>query len=372
MEKISDIPQLLHDTSLLSIEVDEPLRSACFWFKCLRRNVDGSDLDDTIVELRVTSVERIAAYYDAESVSQRFSELPDIQLLALDGLKQLEVDNPQCAVAIDSHDEYFNLETAGRVDWLLGEPPVDSSMPTEQCLFVTIDTRHHRKSNVRSSLMIQGASVEPWAGGVPLSIHEWGLQYSAWWKGWEQHWAANESAESEDESKEEGRFIPAGADETAVLSFEPPAKPPFLVSSSDVDGALLEPIRDYLEGIIARDWSRVARALPDLDVDMASRARELETQFLGHDFGRWVYQRQLDTAWKERYQACVTLRGVEFVGPLEGEPAEANETVVSYGLRRLRDRWVIRTFCQGWPAFGSAPESASAKPWLDEWVSTTT
>ncbi|HBN77258.1 MAG TPA: hypothetical protein DD473_15880 [Planctomycetaceae bacterium] len=312
-------------------------------------------------------VERIAAYYDAASFEKSFSELSAPELLSLDDLRQMNFENIECEVAVNSLDELFNLRSSAHVDWLRGDP-FDSELPSSGLwFFVTLDSGHFRPEAVRSSLMFQGTNIEAWSAGLPLSFPEWGLQFDAWWKNWEQHWESSGSDESSEEPTEEDTFIPVGQDPPSDLQIGPPDKPAFAINAEGIDVALLEPIRDYHEGILARNWNRVATAWPNLDMDLISRAQECQTRFLGDEFGRWIYLRQLDDHWQEGPRACVIMRGVEYTAPFEDDAAEAVETVVSYCLRRLDDRWVIRTFSQGWPPYGSAPESPTPKPWLQEW-----
>ena len=122
---VSDIPALLHDATLSAIECDASLRTARMTLYCLRRSPDGSDIPDRTVELQLLMVERIAAYYDAASFEQRFSELAPPEFLSLDNLRQLKFQNIECNVTINSLDELFNLRSSAHVDWLLGDP-IDS------------------------------------------------------------------------------------------------------------------------------------------------------------------------------------------------------------------------------------------------------
>ena len=59
----------------------------------------------------------------------------------------------------------------------------------------------------------------------------------------------------------------------------------------------------------------------------------------------WVlgYARSVDSFWIEGERACVVVRGIQHWMPLEGEPARDDESVWAFGLRRVGDRWRIRT-----------------------------
>jgi len=98
----------------------------------------------------------------------------------------------------------------------------------------------------------------------------------------------------------------------------------------------------------------MAVSYPDLDQSAEDRAAELKHQFLTDEFGRWVYLRSVDKWWIEGQRACVVVRGIEHTMPDEEDPASNDETVLSYRLLRCGERWIISTWSQGWPGFGSA------------------
>ena len=60
---IQDIPPLLHDARLSDCRWDQHLRLLQFSFRCLRRNVDGTAIEDSAVDLKLGGVERVVAYY---------------------------------------------------------------------------------------------------------------------------------------------------------------------------------------------------------------------------------------------------------------------------------------------------------------------
>ena len=153
----------------------------------------------------------------------------------------------------------------------------------------------------------------------------------------------------------------------AHLSYRPPPAPPFLVSHPTAPADLLQAIEDYHTGFHDRDWVKVAGAYPYFDQSQENRAAALQRQFLGWNYGRWVYVRRVDGWWCEGSRACVVVRGIEHDTGDKRAPARNEETVISYGLRRFGSRWVIATWSQGWPRFGSAERLAERQPWRDGW-----
>ena len=111
----------------------------------------------------------------------------------------------------------------------------------------------------------------------------------------------------------------------------------------------------------------MASAYPYLDKTYEERANLLKSQYLSHDFGRWLYVRCVDSWWCEGCRACVVVRGVEHTMPDDDVPTRNEETVVTYGFRKSGDRWIIATWSQGWPRFGSAPKLPGRQSWRDIW-----
>jgi hypothetical protein len=103
---------------------------------------------------------------------------------------------------------------------------------------------------------------------------------------------------------------------------------------------------------------------------MGERAVDLEQRFLGHEFGSWTYVRQIDSWWCDEGRACVVVRGIEHTMPDEEEGARNAETVIQYGLRRYKKQWIIATWSQGWPRFGSAPALRGNQEWRKAWMLT--
>jgi hypothetical protein len=116
-----------------------------------------------------------------------------------------------------------------------------------------------------------------------------------------------------------------------------------------------------------KDWGKMASAWPDFDMSLEERHEQIKASQLSHEWGRWVYIRQIDDWWEEASHACVVCRGVEHTAPEEESPAENEETVITYGLRCSDRGWVLRTGSQGWPSHESAAKSLKPTPWMSEW-----
>ena len=79
------------------------------------------------------------------------------------------------------------------------------------------------------------------------------------------------------------------------------------------------------------------------------------------------YARQVDGWWAEGRHAEVAVRGVEHILD-EGGTGRNVEAVWTFRLRSGPAGWVIRSWQQGWPPYGSAPaRPAEEKPWLGRW-----
>jgi hypothetical protein len=184
------------------------------------------------------------------------------------------------------------------------------------------------------------------------------------------HWSAAASSGRADDAGPtlEDTFIPAGESPPPDLTYRQPLEPAFQVAAPDTPLELLKPIADFHAGLHGRDWARMASSYPYLDRTTEERAHQLRDQYLSHDFGRWVYVRRVDSWWCEGDRACVVVRGVEHTMPEGDKPARNEETVVTYGLRRFEDRWIIATWSQGWPRYGSVPKLPGGQSWRDIWA----
>lgn len=228
------------------------------------------------------------------------------------------------------------------------------------------DCHSYAEDAIATAIFFACDELKVSANSVPLAMEEWKHQFEAWWDGWKEHWENKDKDVSDHTSQREETYIPAGESDEPDLNYRPPAKPAFSLAGSDAPLELLDPIHNFHSGVLKRDWRQMARAYPNFDISEEDRAVQLGEWYLSHDFGRWVYVRQVDSWWKERSRACVVVRGVEHT-KIEDEPTENSETVLTYGLLKRANDWVISTWSQGWPQFGSAPTSNDLAPWRLEW-----
>jgi hypothetical protein len=256
------------------------------------------------------------------------------------------------------------MDTACRMDWLLGaSSDVEAS---DHRVYLCSESNTPGFDRAETGLFIACESIKPFSNGIPLEPDDWRTQFEAWWQGWQDHWDSK-TDDDDDEPVYEDTFIPAGIDPAPDLSYRPPQKKCVMLEETDAPPELLAPIIDFHEGHHSREWDRMAHAYPSLDASLEDRAEQLREQHETHEFGRWVYLRHVDAWWQEGRRACVIVRGIEHRMPDEEDPATNEETVISYGIRKLNDKWIIWTWSQGWPRHGSAPTLDSQAFWRDEW-----
>lgn len=364
---LKDIPPLLHDARLSDCRWDGQLKTLDLCFRCLRRNVDGTPIEAGTVDLKLGGVERVVAYYSPAGVTVKPSEFEPGSRIALADLDDWPHGAVEAHLAINSPQADFGATTACLRESLLGDL---EDYPGESPLRVHVSFEPHNygPQATATALYIDCDSLEPFTNGVPLGIETWVRQFEAWWKGWREHWSAKGQDEpGEKQPALEDTFIPAGQPDPPDLSYQPPVEPPFLVPATTATAELLKPIEDYHTGFHERDWLKVAAAYPHFDQGTEERAARLRDQFLGWNYGRWVYVRRIDGWWCEDNRACVVIRGIEHVMGDDESPARNEETVVAYGLRKFRHTWVISTWSQGWPRFGSAAKLQEPQTWRDGW-----
>jgi hypothetical protein len=351
---LKDIPLLLHDARLSDFGWDRYLKILHLSFQCLRRNVDGTPIEDSTVDLKLDGVRGIIAYYSPASVLVRPSEFKLDNRIALADLEDWSYGSMEAHLVINSLQAEFELTTACVREALVGDAEQQRGESPLR-VYVSFEPHKYGTQGVMTGLAIDCESLEPFTNGVPLDIETWVRQFEAWWAAWRHHWSEQgKNEEGEQEPVMEDTFIPAGQPDPPDLSYRPPSAAPFLLPPTNAPGELLKPIEDYHTGLHERDWPRVAAAYPFFDQDPNERAARFREQFLNYEFGRWVYVRHIDSWWCEGNRACVVVRGVEHVKGDDDSPSRNEETVITYGLRRFRQTWVIATWSQGWPRFGSA------------------
>jgi hypothetical protein len=348
MSEYQELSSLLHDATLEEVHFDPEAGQCGVWLRCLRRNPDGAELSDRRVELRLDQVRAIAIAYEPWRPEVKPSELRVSGPITLADLSRWPFQPCEVSSAtLNSGDVVADVLAASRIEWLYGDSESAVSSTYRFCL----DMDAHRlveEVEVRILVGCEGWSV--YSGSDPLSMELWREQFYAWWRYWEEYWAAKRAGDEEGEPVEEDTYIPAGESSPAEPP-QPPDRPPFEIGATDAPAELLAPVRDWFEGSLHSDWLRVARAFPHLDFPLAERAEHLQH---GH-FGSWGYARRVDEWWVEGIRACVIVRGVEHTITAEDEPAEDQEAVWAFSLRKHEDTWIIRKYSQGWPAYGSAP-----------------
>jgi hypothetical protein len=364
---LNDIPPLLHDAMLNAFQWDRHLKTLNLSFECLRRNVDGTPIEDRAVDLRLGGVERVVAHYSPSAVAVKPSEFEPGSRITLADLEDWRRARVAAYLAINSPQAEFDVATACVRETLLSDC---DERPGESQLRVHVGFQAHGygPQGTITGLLIDCDSLEPFANGIRLDVETWSRQFEVWWAAWRRHWAKkHDDGSGEQVSALENTIIPAGLSESPDLSYRPPQAAPFLVPRANAPADLIQPIEKYHTGFHARDWLKVAAAYPYLDHSPDERADSLQRQFLGWNHGRWVYVRRVDRWWCEGDRACVVVRGIEHAMGDEKSRARNEETVVTYGLRRFRQSWVIATWSQGWPRFGSAERLAERQPWRDGW-----
>lgn len=364
--EFSDMRALLNEAKLLSLDWQPELAQASLVFDCRRRNTDGSELSDRSVEIRLNAVERIAAFFNPANIEVRPSTFKLESPISKADLKNWTITPSEAQLSVNSKSDLFHMTTSWRIDWIKGDAL--SGQKGKYALCLRFDQHYYGKDACEKSLFFDCNDIELMSSSIPLDLYEWGEQCDAWWRGWGSHWEDKESSDADNESPtlEEDTIIPAGEDPPPDTTYIPPSQPAFIVES-DAPDELLKPIRDWHEGLLERDWQRVANAWPDYDQSATDRAERLQEIYMEHDFGRWAFVRQVDDWWQESNQACVIVRGIEHTMPDEEDPALNKETVISYALRKHDAGWAIWTFSQGWPQHGSAPTYDGEKPWLVGW-----
>jgi hypothetical protein len=345
---VFDIPELLHDATLVDVAWDRATREVRMTFRCLRRAADGSSLEDRHVELVFTGTAAIAAYEYPAHLNQRPSELPPQKLWAGEDLARWLVKPREADLWLSSRARRAVMHAAPRIEWLYGSD-VEAPLSAD----VVLSPFNYSPGFVTRMLHVEFEEVIARSEGQPLALATWAGQYEAWWRGWSEYWALK-SGDSSKAAVEEETAIPAAPSRPVAVEYQPPGWTAIDAELGDMPAELFAPIRDLVQGRLQRDWVRVARAERDLDRPIEEQAKELESSFFS-DGARWLYVRRIESWWIEGALGCVVVRGIEHAAPDPEEPREDLETVVTYSLIRTGDGWIIHSFSQGWPKYDSAP-----------------
>src|SRR4029077_8832730 len=134
-----EIPSLLHEARLIDLEWEPTLALLRAAFACLRRNSDGTTIEDTTVELRMDGVEAIAAYYSPANVEVRPSVFAVPCRIVAEELQECSRDALEVALAIKSTRADFDMEASGVTDWLVGQPLIERSDSTPFRIHLTFE-----------------------------------------------------------------------------------------------------------------------------------------------------------------------------------------------------------------------------------------
>jgi hypothetical protein len=364
-----ELSRLLHDARVRHLEWDEPLGRVSVVLDCLRREVDGAEMEDAAVELLLEGVRAAAVGYESGIDGVRPSDCKLSRTVTPDDLRDWPYAPQEAYVTVNSAACEDDALNAPRSDRLLGNPEMLLGCPTRLGLRFDHTAMLGAPTNT-IALLFGGDRLGVFSGGAPLDLETWQDQYNAWWQGWRRYWSAKRGGDAGGATgRREECLIPAAAPAPPNRSYRPPAEPPAEWEPTDAPADLLQPIADWFEGSHQGDWLRIARAFPNLDWTPERRAEELERRS-EQDFGRWGYARQVDWWWAEGNHAQVAVRGVEHSMPADDDLGGNEESVWTFRIRRRGGSWSIRTYALGWPRFGSRPVQAETeKSWLRRWSS---
>jgi hypothetical protein len=296
--------------------------------ECQRRDREGQPLPP--VSLTLLDVCAVAVTYDAVRVDARPSALRIPEAQRVSALPPWPAPGPAELTFNLRHDE-DDLVFAPSRAWLSGAEIDRASAPVRlrAALEPTADAPW-----LRRSVWLGARALTARSGGQPLSLEAWRAQHERHWSSW---------AEGCHDAVELPTFDGLGLLPmrfgTLDLGYHPPARAPFAVSDTDCPPELLEPLRAWHEGHLARDWLRMARAFPHLDRGEGEHARAIEAECTGSGFGRWRYVDTLRAWWREGSRAGLALAGLEHtLGDAQGDDAPA---AWRFGLRRRGGRWTI-------------------------------
>lgn len=339
------VAAVTRESRLLDGSWDPLARRLMLHIDCLRRNVDGSPLSDTSVELHMAGVVAIAVAYDPKWPEERPSELRLAPERVLASLQPWPLDPQELVLHVNSVADQEQLDMAARVGWILG------------------DSEHGRAAPMRVSfnfdwgpaagmLWIASDALASFAAGRALGIDTWIDQFDAWWRDWVARAPARRRAEPKDSAKlrNSERAARCGAS----------GDPPFILESTTAPDELLRPIRVWFEAPLVDGWIELARVYPHLDSTERDRAETLERYF--EDAKTWSFAREIEAWWIEGKRAYVRVLGVAYFPPDDGERARARLSAWSFELRRRSEGWQIRSYVEG-----DAPDGARRAPWVARW-----
>lgn len=366
----SDISHLLHEGELSSIDWDPYLEEVILVVHGLRRGPEGENLCSIPIYLKLNGVTGLFIGHDPEELSLHPDNYHLHRRLQKEDLEDWPFAPQEFHLSLQSPQSVEDALASFKGEWACGEAAVLQSGMTLTIGFDYSFLLGDEAQNIRLVFVCESFEVE--SQGVSLTPETWLAQYRAWWDGWRTHWNkvdAGEVDEDEDASLE-CTFIPAAIDpETPERIIHAPKEPVFQLLNHDLSKEMIQPLRLWFESIHTRLSSDYTRATEVLGQDFTEQVKDTEESYHWKSSKR-PYARQIDSSWIFRNSACVVVRGVEH-RPADDEEESSNvESVWTFRLRRRGSRWVLRSWTQGWPPYGSAPKKmASEKPWLSDWNS---
>ena len=339
LEQLKLIPNLLHEAKLQHVAWDENARQLSCMFECLRVNVDGGKFKDTAVELRFTHVHQIATFYSPANFEIRPSQFSFDSPITLSTLGNWNQKPIEVAFFINSEHSLFDMQSAWRCDWLLGDEPKRKQIENPYT-HIHFEPRRFDGKMAQENLYIEFEAIEIYEGdGSLLTLEQWGKEHQAFWEGWGSYWskqskAVNQKVEEDNSNPEINNVVAHEINpyqHSSLFEIENPILPKHL----------LLPIRQHHLGLHQADWIAVAKAWPNFDQTYDERAKIFQED----DFFKYslIYLRAIDSWWEEENMACVKIRGIQYWPPDQDGPAKEDEVVVSYGLRKADKDWVIFT-----------------------------
>ncbi|MBU1077976.1 MAG: hypothetical protein KKH98_11830 [Spirochaetes bacterium] len=329
---------LLHDSVFEYLKWDRNKNSnflTLVWDDCIRLNLDGSEINDLHMSIRMSDITGIAfgikRYDDFKQPSAMDPPgEPDLSLIKkgiyVGGGILLFNDRDTCDDVKGSlqYKVFFGEEDAILHASVTGVFSVHGELlgagKEYQVLFM---------AGCRELIFYDAARQ-------PIDLALWEKQNTFWWQKWEEASRDNYRVESKK------GMIPAAKPEEDH-DHQPPKEDAYNLSPNDLPPDISEPLKEWFEKNIDRDHE---------------------------DDGRWAYARAVDSWWQEDGYAVVVLRGIEHSAPIGEFPANNVETVWSFALWKRHDNWVVTSLKQGWPPYHSAPAiPGSEKSWLSEWTS---
>ena len=332
-------PELLHEAKLQDVVWDENARQLSCMFECLRMNIDGSKMQDTAVELRFMAVRKIATFYAPSNFEIRPSQVSLDSPITFSTLGNWNKESTEVVVSINSEHSLFDMQTSWHCNWLLDDE-LNRTHIERPYAHIHVEPERYSSEMVQENLYIEFEAIEIYTSdGSSLPLEQWGKEYQAFWGGWRSYWSKQSKAangkDGEDNLNDEANDI--FAHETNPYQ----NSSPFEIDNQIAPDYLLLPIRQYHFGLHQADWIAVAKAWPNFDQTNDERAEILkEDDFLKYSL---VYLQNIDSWWEEENMACVKISGIQYWPPDEDGPAKEAEVVVSYGLRKAGNDWVIFT-----------------------------